>query len=244
MTVDVPLLFAIAGVALITGLSKGGLGGALGGLITPVLSIFMPVQDAIAIGLPLFIAGDWVSVRTYWRQWDNRIIRETLPVAIIGVVVGTSLLANLPNATLRIILGVLTLMVGVYKLLEPRIRTLRYSPRPWHGLLAGILSGTGSALASAGGPVYTAYLLLQKLHPLPFIATTALFFALVNLMRLPGFIIAGLFDWELFEVLVWFMPLVWLGVWLGRQIVDHINPYIFEQLMIAFMIVAGAILLV
>lgn len=241
--VETQTLLLIPIIALLAGLAKGGLGGSLGGLITPMLSIIMPVQEALAISVPLFVVGDWLAVRAYWNQWDWAIVRWTLPLAVGGVVLGTYLLATLPNATLRVILGWLALVVGIYKLLEPRIRRLNYHPREWHGLLAGGLAGAGAALASAGGPTYSAYLLLRRLRPVPFIATTAIFFALVNLMRLPGYLLAGLFEWDVFRVEMLFLPLVWGGVWLGQRIVHHIDPVLFERVMIGLLLVAGVVLL-
>jgi hypothetical protein len=231
-------------VAFGAGLAKGGLGGALGGMITPMLSLFMDVKIAIAFALPLFIIADWLSVRSYWKVWDGDQLKWLFPPGLIGVGIGTYLLANLSNATLRDVLGVLTLVVGLYKLAEPFLKNLQFHPRPIHAIFAGALSGTGSALASAGGPIFTGYLLFLRLEPRVFIGTTAIFFAVSNLTRLPALYLADVFEWDKFVFSMMFAPLAVLGVLLGRYFVNRIDRVAFERLMTAILIVAGILLIV
>ena len=54
---------------LITGISKAGLGGALGGLAVPVMSIWLAPRDAVAVVLPILIATDLVGI----RAWKGRL---------------------------------------------------------------------------------------------------------------------------------------------------------------------------
>lgn len=238
------LLIALPFLAVAVGLSKGGLGGAFAGVITPIVSIFMPVKEAIAILLPMLIVGDWLALRVYWREWDNQEMRWLMPVGLLGVVVGTYLLVNLPTQTLRHLLGILSLVIAVYKLLEPRLRQLQYQPHRWHTLLAGTLAGTASAVASAGGPVMTAYLLLQKTKPRTFMGITTLFFAMTNLARLPALFATGVFEWDKLRVVILFMPLVWVGAMLGWRFIDVVNPVLFDRLMTIILVFAGVILIV
>jgi hypothetical protein len=238
------LILFLAVAAMMIGLGKGGLGSAFAGVVTPIASIFMPVSEVVAYLLPLLIVGDWIALRAYWGKWDKVQLKLMLPPAFITVLLGTYLLANLPTGTLRHILGIVTLIVGTYKLIEVRLRRLQYAYRPWHGVIAGGMAGLGSGLASAGGPALTAYLLLVRMNPLPYIATSAIFFAIMNLLRLPGLYAAGVFDQEKLIRIIWFLPLVWLGTWLGRDLIKRINPHHFERLMTTILIIAGMVLLV
>ena len=98
-----------------------------------------------------------------------------------------------PNA-LRIALGVFVLILVAYKRVSDRIKSLEYQPRFWHATAAGALAGLASGLFNNGGPPFNSYLLLQKMPPRTFIATTALFFALVNLIKLAGFLYTGVLN--------------------------------------------------
>ena len=48
---------------LVTGISKSGLGGALGGLAVPFMSMWLAPRDAVAVMLPMLIAMDMFSIR-------------------------------------------------------------------------------------------------------------------------------------------------------------------------------------
>jgi len=230
-------------VSLTIGLSKGGFGAVLILAVTPLLSQAMPVQQAISIALPLLIIGDIFALWMYWNQWDMHYIRLMLPMAIIGIVVGTALLAALPDTVLRPIVGVLALLFVVYKVAGDRLLTLNYTPRDWHGYLAGGASGIGSALANSGSPPFTVYMLLQDVEPKVFIGTTTLFFAIVNFLKVPGLMAANLIDFHDLVGVAWAMPLIPVGVWLGRKLIDRINKVAFERLMLAVLTLASLILI-
>lgn len=230
-------------VALFIGLSKGGMGAVLVILTTPMLSLIMPTQSAISLALPLLIIGDVFALWFYWKTWDMRYIRLMLPPAILGIVVGTVLLASLDNITLRHILGIFTLIFVVYRIADQRFKSLDYHPRNWHGYLAGAASGLGSALANSGSPPFTAYMLLQDVSPQVFVGTMTLFFAIVNAIKVPGLMIAGLLDLHTLLGVAWVIPAIPLGVLIGRWIIVRINKQAFEWFMLFILVVAAALLL-
>lgn len=229
--------------ALLIGLSKGGMGAVLAVLVTPLLSMVMPVSAAISLALPLLIFADVFALWFYWKTWDLRYIRLMLPSAVGGIVVGTVLLASLDNLTLRHILGIFIVIFVIYKLLSSRLTQLNYHPRDWHGVLAGAASGLGSALANTGAPPFTVYMLLQDLSPRVFVGTTTLFFALINLIKLPGLLFAGLMNFQTMLDTIWVLPLIPLGVYIGRVLVNRMNKDVFEQFMLVVLVIASVVLL-
>ncbi len=231
-------------VTLLIGLSKGGLGGPVPvSLTTPILSLVMPVSQAVSLSLPLLMIADAFALWAYWRVWDMRYIWLMLPAAIIGVILGIWLLASLPDEILRRMLGVFTLIVVAYKILSDRLTTLNYSSRNWHGYLAGWASGFASALANTGAPPFTAYMLLQKVSPRTFIGTATFFFAVVNLSKQIGVAQAGLIDLSMLRDIIWVVPLIPVGVWIGREIVRRFDPRLFENFMLGLLILASVFLI-
>lgn len=237
------LTLVIILAALMVGLIKGGLGPVPGALLVPLLSTTMRVSEAVALTLPLLIVGDLFALPVYWRQWDGRMVRLMLPAAVGGIVMGLALLATLPDDVLRRVLGAFTLLAVGYKLASDSIAALSYTPRDWHGWLAGWGSGFGSALANAGAPPITAYLLLQKVTPTAFIATTVLFFFVVNLIKLPAFLATNVVSIDQLLSIVWALPLIPVGVLAGRRVVQRLNPRLFERLMLVLLVWAGLTLL-
>ena len=154
---EVTLMLALA--ALLIGLSKGGLGGPVpGSMAAPLLTLVMPSTDAVGIVLPMLLFADMLALRMYWRCWSARYLRLMLPAAVLGIITGTMVLLAIPDASLRRVIGVFTLLMIAYKLIGSRAYHLRYRPRPWHGALAGWGSAFGAALANSGAAPYTAYM--------------------------------------------------------------------------------------
>jgi uncharacterized membrane protein YfcA len=87
-----------------------------------------------------------------------------------------------------------------------------------------------------GGPPISIYLLLQNVTPRVFIATNALFFAIVNWIKVPYYLYAGLFDFALLLQMLWMLPLVVVGVWLGRWGAAKINSQTYEKLILSLLI--------
>ncbi len=230
--------------ALMVGVVKGGLGPMPIALIVPLLSTTMPVAEAVGITLPLLIVGDWFALPVYWRKWDAPALRLMLPAAAAGVILGVALLTTLPDDALRRILGLFTLLIAAYKLGSDTLSALTYRPRRWHGWLAGWGSGFGSALANAGAPPITAYLLLQRTAPVTFVSTTIVFFLVVNLLKLPIFVATDVIDGPRLLRTLWALPLIPVGVWLGKELLRRIDQKKFEWLMLALLGWAGVSLLV
>jgi uncharacterized protein len=238
-------IIIIALASLLVGLAKGGFGGLPGALVTPLLTLVMPVSAAVGVALPLLMLADVFALRVYWRKWDWHHIKLLLPAAVVGIILGTRLLASLAeqDTLLRRILALLTIVVLVYKVVNDRLITIEYQHRDWHGYLAGGVAGFTSSLANLGGPPYIAYILLQNLSPQVFMGTTTLFFAAVNAIKLPFFLQTGVLDIHHLLGIVWAIPLVPLGVWLGRLYVDRVDPKVFERLILVMLVIVVVMLL-
>ncbi len=238
-------IFALALVCLITGLSKGGFGGTTGALSTPILTLFVSAATASGLVLPILLLGDAFSMTAYWRKWDSGLLKRMLPAAALGIVGGALYLNFASAAMAKITLGVFCLAFVLFKLLEQKATvTGQYVAQAWHAPTAGFAAGGLSAVANAGGPPFSMFMLSQNLRPQDFVSTAALFFASVNLFKLPIYIWLGIFHPTVLVQYVWLMPLVPLGVWLGRKIVVRINRRAFEIVVLVSLFVTGVLLLI
>ena len=232
----------IAILGLMIGFSKGGFGG-LGALLTPILALVLPVASAVGVLLPMLMVGDVFAVYMYWKEWDFDLIKRMMPAGIIGALAGTFLLSWLSPNGLRIVLGIFVLVLVAYKFLSDRIQAMRYEPKPWHAPAAGLLSGIASGMFNYGGPAVSSYLLLQKLQARPFIATTAIYFALLNLIKVPGFLYTGVLNVPLLFSLWWVFPFIPIGIWVARIMLTRLSPSAFEWTIIVLLIFSSLWLL-
>lgn len=235
----------VAVVTLLIGLSKGGLGGTAGALATPLMVLVLPADEVIGLILPILMLADIFAVALHWGRWNRRIILLLLPGSILGVTIGTVLITNAPTETLRTLLGFIVLIFALYKIFERRIlKWITYQGKGWHGLVAGTITGFSSALAHTGGPPVSIYLLMQKVTPAVFIATSALFFFILNWIKVPYYFYADLFDFERLRQIAWILPLVPVGVWTGRWAVTKVDRRTFEQIIVGLLVINAIFLII
>jgi uncharacterized membrane protein YfcA len=232
----------IAALGFMIGFAKGGFNG-LGALLTPILALVLPVASAVGVLLPMLIVGDVFAVSMYWKEWDLDLVKHMLPAGILGALVGTFLLTSVSTNDLRLILGIFVLASVAYKFLSDRIQAIRYEPRLWHGPLAGLLSGVASGMFNSGGPPFSSYLLLQKIKSRPFIATSAIYFALLNLIKVPGFLFTGILNLPLLFSLWWVVAFIPMGIWVARMTLTRVSPAAFEWIIIVLLIFSSLWLL-
>jgi len=238
------VLSMIIFVAFLISLSKGGLGGMLGALATPMMVLVMPANQVLGLLLPILLLADVFAIALHWRKWNGRLVWLLTPGAVIGVTFGTFFIANAPTNILKFGLGVITLAFVVYKLVEKRLLTyLKYKERPWHGWLAGTAGGFASSLAHSGGPPISIYLMLQEVTPSVFIATSVLFFAILNWIKVPYYLYIHLFDFQQLWRIAWIAPIVPLGVWIGHWIAAKISKEVFDGIIVALLVLTALLLI-
>jgi uncharacterized protein len=225
------------------GFAKGGFN-AIGAILAPLLTLVIPnVAVALGVLLPMVVVGDAMAIWIYWREWDLRLVLHLLPGAIVGALVGTALLVYVPAPAMRWVLAVFTLSLVAYKLVSDAIQALRYQPRTWHGPAVGGFTGLASAMFNSGGPVFNSYLLLQALEPRIFIGTTALFFALLNLIKVPGYLLSGVINLPLLGSYWWVFVFIPVGIWVARQLIVRIKPAAFEWVIMALLVFSAGLLI-
>ncbi len=231
-------------VGLLIGIAKGGLGGLIGTLATPLMSLVMPPNQVVGLLLPMLMLADVFAIATYWRRWRTRLVLLLLPGGVVGVTIGTYFIENASAELWRNVLAAIVLVFTLYKIMEKYLmRLMTYQGLDWHGLLAGVVCGFSSTLAHAGGPPVAIYLLLQKVPPIEFNASSVLFFAILNWVKVPYYAYAHLFNFHRMLEILWLMPIIPLGVALGRWMTNKINRVWFERLIVVLLLVSGLLLL-
>ncbi len=218
-------LFAVPAI-LIVGLSKGGMGGGLGMVAVPMMSLSVPPAQAAAIMLPILCVMDLVGVWGFRGVYDRANLCILLPAALLGIGVGALSFEYLSEAHIKLLVGVLALVFtanGVIRRLGGRLLPAR-APNPLVGRLLGGLAGFTSFSVHAGGPPLDMYLLPQRLDKSLFVGTTIIFFTVVNYAKLVPYAWLGLLDATNLStslVLVGLAPVgVYLGIYLHRRISD------------------------
>ena len=96
-----------------------------------------------------------------------------------------------------------------------------------------IITATAAMVANAAGPVMTIYLLAMRLPKLEFLGTGAVFFFLINWIKVPFMVDLGLINAASLTLNLQLAPAVLVGAWLGRIVAARINQNAFENLSLA-----------
>ncbi|MGP9801556.1 sulfite exporter TauE/SafE family protein [Rheinheimera sp. NSM] len=235
--IDTITLLIIAVAVVLTGISKSGFAGAIGGITVPLMSQVLSPAQAAALLLPILIIADVLSLRQWWGQHSMHHLKLLLPAALLGIVLGYISFGWLDEAGLRLLLGIITLLFALNMLLKLVNQSRLTSP--WAGRVLGALSGFTSFVAHAGGPPLNMYLLPQHLAKSQYLATAVVFFAVVNLLKLPPYLLLGQLNTTLFGYALLSLPLVWLGVKLGIVLQHKFSEKAFYHLISISMLLLG-----
>ena len=231
---DFPVAFyAVAGfVVLASGISKGGFGMGAVALAVPLMSIFVAPAVAAAIMLPILCAMDLFGVHAYRRRWSTGHLKILLPGALVGIGLGALAFGGLSVNAIRVILGVISIVFavnqafGLTQRLAAKLAAERAPPGRAAGAFWGTIAGFTSTLAHSGGPPYWVYMLPQGLDRTTFVATSTVFFLVVNYVKLVPYAMLGQLNLANLSTSLLLAPLapvgVWLGVWLHRRMSDRL----------------------
>ncbi len=223
MEMDTAGWIVTALAVLVTGISKSGLGGALGGLAVPFMSMWISPRDAAAVMLPILIAMDMVGIRAWRGKGDWQSLKVLIPGALAGIVLGTLAFGVMSDRMVKGLVGLIAVGFTLDRLLRKRGQaTAEQRPPRLIGWLCGTGAGFTSTLAHAGGPPVMIYLLSWRQPRETFVATTVFCFAFINLAKLPFYLGLDLINRQTLTMSAMLLPLVPLGVWAGMRVLRHI----------------------
>ncbi len=210
----------VAGLAaFLMGLSKGGVP-MIALLSVPLMSLFMDPALAAGLLLPIYIVADFYAVYLFRRAFSVRNLKILLPGAIGGILIGFVAVASVPGDAVKLLVAAIGLFYLVTAL-RRRFSKMEIPPRPAdvpRGVFWGIITGVTSYISHAGGPPYQAYVLPQKLDKMVYLGTTTILFTVVNLLKVPPFILAGQITWDSASQAIWLAPFALAGAWSGSAV--------------------------
>ena len=164
------------------------------------------------------------------------------PMIVIGIVIGSTLLLNLPRAAGMVALGTFVVLYALYSLL--RHGPPRTVGRGW-AYVAGLAGGLCGSLFGAGGPPYAIYLASRDLDTVGFRATLAVT-AIVSLgVRVIAYAIAGLLSQDgLWYGVAAALPGALLGLALASHVFVRISRATLGRAVALTLLASGGSLLV
>lgn len=224
-------MLTISALAFVSALVSSTFGFGAGLVLTPLLSFFMPLPQAIAIGAIIFLFTSGSKVFWYRQEIDRpHFIRGAL-LALPGLFFGFAVISWLDLYWLELCYGVLLLFFA-FNLIWPRAEGARL-PAPLYPPLGGFLS----AVIHAGGPFTFAYCRAYRLGRVQTVATMAALHFSNNIFKGIFFGTSGLLSHVNISELLPACIVAVVGTRLGRTV---LKKYVDERL---FSLGVGVILL-
>lgn len=238
-----PLFWALAIPAfLLSGISKGGFASGAGNVAVPLMALVIPAPQAAGIALPVLCAMDISGLRAWWGRWSARELRAVLPGGLAGIALGTAVFGLMSDQAVKLMVGVIALVFLARSLWQARPgRTAPPPAEPSHarGGFWGMLSGLTSTIAHAGGPPLAVYLYPLRLDRATLAATTVVFFAVMNYVKIvPYFFLGQLSATNILTSLL-LLPLAPIGVRLGIWLAARMSDRVFYRVIYAMLLVTG-----
>jgi len=226
--------------ALAVGIGKAGLSG-MGMFHVLVFAFLFGARASTGVVLPLLLVGDVAAVRTFHEhaRWDY--VRRMLPPACLGVLLAAWFMRDLDERLYRPVIGWVTLILSIVQFAR-MYRPSWFGNVPharWFAWTMGILAGAATMLANAAGPVFAIYLIAVGLPKMEFVGTSAWFFFIINLFKVPFSIALGLIRGPTLMLNLILAPAVLAGVLTGRWLLERIPQRLFEHMLLAFAVLAA-----
>lgn len=231
----------VGAVALVasTLAAVAGFGGAA--VLLPVLVVAFGIRDAVPILTMAQLVGNGSRV---WFNRDKVELRVVgwfaaggVPLAFLGGLV----FARAPLPALTRLLGVFLLLIVAWRRLRPR-PTRRPSLRSF--ALIGAAASFLSALLGSVGPLMAPFFLAYGLVKGAYIGTEALATVVMHVTKLIAYRQAAVLSASAVLAGLAIGPIMILGSYTGKRIVDRISERAFVALIELMMVAAGLLFLV
>lgn len=217
--------------ALIVGFSKAGIQGATIPAVA-MLALIFGGKESSGIMLPMLIMGDLVAIFKYGRQGSLKDILRLMPATVLGIIGGAVIGSHLNDAQFKALMGVIVLICLVLLILrQMKAQAVELPDNKLIHWGVGIVSGFSSMVGNAAGPIFNVYVLAKNLKKANMIGTTAWFFFLMNLLKVPFHVFMwGTITWDTMKYTTFALPFIGLGALGGIWIIKNISEKWYRRL--------------
>lgn len=223
----------IIAVALMVGMAKAGLSATVM-LAVPLLATIISGKGSTGMMVSMFIVGDVFAVLFYKQNVNWTILKNLALWVIVGVLLGTVVGGYVPAEQFTYLVSgsvLICLILLVY--MEVKKDTIHVPETMWFYALTGIACGLTSMIGNMAGPIFAVYLLAKRLDKKNYMGTVAVFFFMMNLIKLP----LQIFFWhnitkDIMAGVVLMIPIILIGAFIGKYLIRIMNERVFKNVIL------------
>jgi hypothetical protein len=226
--------------ALLIGISRTAISG-LAILAIPLMASLFGGRASTGIILPMLVVADTYAIYHFKNDAQRRTIINILPWAMAGLALGVTIGGYIDDRHFKMTIGLIVL-VCILIILYTSLRGSRIQVPDTFMLHAfiGVAAGFASMIGNAAGPIFWIYLISRKLGKSEFMGTSAWFFFLMNIIKLP----LQIFVWQNITISnlapsILIIPVILIGAYLGTLLIKHINEKPFRYLVLGMAMISS-----
>ncbi len=215
-----------------------GFGEAL--IAVPLLALVIPVKVASPVAVFASIAVAAFIVFKDWRHIHLRSVGWLFLSTVFGIPVGVYLLKTGSEAATKSILACIILFFSGFSIFYRGRFSLKSEKFAWlFGFCAGVFGGS----YGMNGPPLAIYGSLRGWSPDRFRATLQGYFLPASILGMCGYGFAGLWSVEVSRLILWSLPAIAFGIFMGRRLNRRMNAARFSRLLHFVLFFVAVILL-
>ena len=240
MEINLIFLSTVVPAILLYGIAKSGLGGSISLISVPLMTIVMPLSQALAIILPILIFSDLIAVYRFRKEFDLNTLKLIVPFAGIGIFIGSLSFSYFSEDLLKIIVGVMGFLFAGHYFLFKKNKKEKSKKNLLKGGICSMIAGFTSFCVHAGGTPTSIYLLPLRMKKEIYVGTRVIFFTFVNLIKLPFYIKLSMVNFETFKQSVILFPLAIIGIFIGYRILKIIDEKLFYNIIYVLILISSS----
>ena len=107
MEINLLFFLCVVPAIIIFGIAKSGLGGSIALISIPLMTVVMPLTEALAIILPILILSDFTAVYKFRKEFDLDTLKLIVPFAAVGIFIGSITFSYFSEDLLKFIVGLM-----------------------------------------------------------------------------------------------------------------------------------------
>lgn len=197
-----------------------------GGLIAYfILGFFIDLKTMIMAGLYIGTCSSFYIAITDIKNFDKKIFLKSMPIALIGTIIGVYAFSNLSESFLSITFATILLLLSLKIIAFDNYEL----PKIFKNQLI-LIGGISQGAFGIGGPFWVNALKNDFLNKSQLRTTMAIFFVFFNLIRFINLAINKQLKLELFSNILWVIIPVFISIKLGHLLHLRISESFFKKL--------------
>jgi len=227
MEINLLFFFTVVPAIVLFGVAKSGLGGSIALISIPLMTIVMPLTQALAIILPILIFSDFIAVYRFRKEFDLSTLKLLVPFAAIGIFIGSLTFSYFSEELLKFIVGFMGFVFAGHYFLFKKNKKTQSKKNFIKGAICSTIAGFTSFCVHAGGTPTSIYLLPLRMKKETYVGTRIIFFTFINLIKLPFYLKLSMVNLETFQKSIILFPLAVIGIYIGYIILKVIKENFF-----------------